>query len=134
MKTRRACVGFSLLEILVAFVIMALALGVLMRVFSGALTNTAVSERYATAMIIAQSRLAAVGIETPLAETENSGETEDGYRWLTRVTREQADQDSADLSHFVGLFRVEVEVNWQDGVGEKARQVRLVTLRAGPVP
>lgn len=69
---------FFLLEILVAFVIMALALGVLMRVFSGALNSTAVAEHYAEALLVAESKLAAIGVETPLSDAETSEQTESG--------------------------------------------------------
>lgn len=127
---RRASVGFSLLEILVAFVILALAFGVLMRVFSGALANTVLSERYATATLIAESRLAAVGVETWLEEAETSGETESGYRWNTRVTREPDEGIAADIAPTIGLFRVEVEVSWS-AEADKTRKIKLVTLRTG---
>ena len=66
MNMRRACVGFSLLEILVAFVIMALALGVLMRVFSGPLNSTAVADHYAEARLNAESKLASIGVQPTL--------------------------------------------------------------------
>ncbi len=132
MNMRRACVGFSLLEILVAFVIMALALGVLMRVFSGALNSTAVAEHYAEALLIAESKLAAIGVETPLNDAEASGETKSGYLWKTQVVQVHAEAD-VDEAVSAGLFRVEVTVDWEAG-GGKTRQVRLVSLRTGALP
>ena len=130
MIVRRACAGFSLLEILVAFVILALALGVLMRIFSGALSNTGLSERYATATLIAESKLAAVGVETPLEEGEVAGESKSGYHWQTRVKREVDDGVAVDIAPTIGLFRVEVVVSWP-AESDKTRQVKLVTLRTG---
>src|ERR1700690_801183 len=63
--TTRAA-GFSLLEVLAAFVILALVGTALFRVFSGALGNVAASDEYSRATLYAESRLAGLGVETPL--------------------------------------------------------------------
>ena len=55
--------GYTLIEVLVAFMILALALTVLMRIFSGGLRNVSVSSDYAVATLIAESRLAATAVE-----------------------------------------------------------------------
>jgi general secretion pathway protein I len=122
--------GFSLLEVLVAFVILALALGVLMRVFSGGINNVGVAERYAYATILAESRLAALGVESPLEEGETSGTEASGYRWRTRVSAYQSSGAALDgTTAPVILFQVEVTVGW-DHADHQERQVRLTTLRA----
>ncbi len=132
MRARRDEAGFSLLEILVAFVIMALALGALMRVFSGSLHNTSQLERYASATLIAESRLAALGIESPLEEGATEGDAGNGYQWTTRVMRESSHIGPDGATAFA-LFDVEVRVGWRDGT-DKERHVSLLTQRTGPVP
>ena len=125
---KRSCRGFSLLEVLVAFIILALALGVLMRIFSGGLGNIGLAEHYSKAVAIAEIKLAAVGVESPLTEGENSGE-EQGYAWRTSVRRyaeETSPVEPATL--LLDLYEVEVIVNWDDST--KPRGVRLVSLRA----
>ena len=54
--------GFSLLEVLVAFAILALSLGVLLQIFSRAMSTTAVSGSYSRAAAMAEARLAEVGV------------------------------------------------------------------------
>ncbi len=130
---RRACVGFSLLEVLVAFVILALALGVLMRVFSGALNNTSQAKRYAQATMIAQSRLADAAAESPLQEGEASGDHDAGFHWRTRISRFASDEEGSELVERLALFRIDVEVGWQRG-GRPEGQVRMSTLRLGVNP
>src|SRR5260370_39045301 len=71
--------GFSLLEVLAAFVILALVGTALFRLFSGALGNAALSDEYSRATLYAESRLAALGVETPLREGVQQRTSEDGY-------------------------------------------------------
>ena len=131
---RSNCRGFSLLEVLVAFVILALSLGVLMRVFSVGLRSSDLAERYAYATLLAESKLAAAGIEGVLAEGATDGEAERGFRWQTVVSRfEDPDPSPAGGAALVELFRVDVVVTWA-GEGDREREVRLSTLRVAPMP
>lgn len=131
--------GFSLLEVLVAFVILALSLGVLMRVFSGGINSIAVSERYTHAVLLAESRLAAVGSEVALEEGETSGEitgsntgdTIRAYRWHIRITPEHPATRGPEVTNPpLDLFRVDVTVTWEQD-SANPRKVSLTTLRAG---
>lgn len=128
---KQACRGFSLLEVLVAFIILAMALGVLMRIFSGGLGNIGMAEHYSQAVAIAEMKLAAVGVEFPLTEGENAGE-EHGYTWRTSVLRyEGAASPVEPATLLLDLYQVEVTVNW-DETATRPRSVQLVTLRAAP--
>jgi general secretion pathway protein I len=128
---KQACRGFSLLEVLVAFIILAMALGVLMRIFSGGLGNIGMAEHYSQAVAIAEMKLAAVGVESPLTEGENSGQ-EHGYTWRTSVLRyEETASPVEPAAPLIDLYRVEVSVNW-DETATKPRSLQLVTLRAAP--
>jgi general secretion pathway protein I len=130
---KQACRGFSLLEVLVAFIILALALGVLMRIFSGGLGNIGAAEHYSRAVAIAESKLVAAGVESPLTEGENSGEEEPGYTWRTSVQRYQAGTPPIEATLPVDLYQVEVSVTW-DATATKPRSLRFVTLRTAPRP
>lgn len=83
--------GFSLLEVLVAFAILAIALGVIMRIFSMGLRNVTVGEDYTRAILLAQSKLASLGVEEPLQTGEQTGAFDEGYRW--RVTVQPYDKN-----------------------------------------
>ena len=50
--------GYSLLEVLVAFAILALAVGTILSLFATGLRNTAVASDYARALTLAESQLA----------------------------------------------------------------------------
>ncbi|WP_448506865.1 type IV pilus modification PilV family protein [Immundisolibacter sp.] len=130
---KRACGGFSLLEVLVAFVVLALVLGILMRVFSGALGNIGEAGQFSRAAAIAESRLAAAGVETPLAEGETTGTVEPGLRWKVAVSRaDEAAAANTTVALAVALYRIDVTVGW--GEAPTRREIALTSLRLGPVP
>ncbi len=120
--------GFSLLEILIAFSILALSLGILLNIFSGGLRRTVVSEEYQQAVIIAQSKLAAAGVETALENATAQGQSQDKYTWSVQVQPFNMDNlDLADDTLELAAYQVVVTVNWSEGNNQ--RQVELNTLK-----
>lgn len=124
--------GFTIVEVLAAFVVFGLALAGIMQLFTRGLTDAQLADEYARAVMIAQSRLAAF-TAVELVEERNAEGTEDRYRW--RVTaaayderRETPNADaSRDLNLRVRLIRVDSVVAWSAADG-RARDVRLATL------
>jgi general secretion pathway protein I len=118
--------GFSLLEVVVAFAILALSLGVLIQVFSRALNTTALSGTYSRAATLAEARLNSVGIEIPLEPGSYSGEPESGFSW--RVFIEPYEIEDSAWESVVESFRVTSVASWGEG-SEEGRQVSLSTMR-----
>lgn len=117
--------GFSLLEVLVAFAILSMSLGVLYQAFSNSLRNVGASGDYTRAIIIAEARLAEAMVQVPLNEGAEQGEVEQRYQWKTMVQRyEYADQEI--VSRYTP-YQVHVVVSWQDG--KHTRQYEITTLR-----
>jgi hypothetical protein len=89
----------------------------------------------AQALVVAQARLAAVGIEAPLREGAASGQSEDGkYRWTVTIAKseEGAPEPNQPMQTAYGLYRVEVVVQWR-GAGEIDRSLSLATLELGSI-
>lgn len=124
---RRQSAGFTLLEILVAFVIAAAAIGVTMRVFSGGLETLRVADEYSRAVFLAQSRLAEVGTEIPVRAGELTGESGRQFQW--RVSMRPSEWGGVPRPGGQGLYEVLVEVRWNEG--QKSRRVELSSLRVG---
>ena len=73
---RPRCVrGFSLLEVLVAFVILALVATALFRLFSGALQNASAAEEWSRAVLVAESAARGRRDVQPLAKRANAATT-----------------------------------------------------------
>jgi general secretion pathway protein I len=119
--------GFSLLEVVVAFAILALTLGVLMQIFSHAMNTTALSGTYSRAATLAEARLNTVGLEIPLEPGSHSGDGEDGLQWLVVIE----DYELSDVPWEPTLlpYLVTSVVSWETARG--SRQVSLSTLRLG---
>ena len=120
--------GFSLLEVLVAFVILTTALAVLFRIFSGGLNNLSVSGDYNQAILLAQSKLAGVGVEEPLQTGETYGEWEAGdFRWRQLVESYNPWEEEKLLSMPLVGYLVTLEVSW--GERDRERRFTLKTMR-----
>jgi general secretion pathway protein I len=124
----RRCAGFSLLEMVVAISILALALASLYQAASGATRNVRTDEKYAYAVELAQSVLANNAM-VPLSGVSTQGETAGGFRWRvdTRPVKLQRTSLSRDSLH-----EIEVGVSWVDG--RKRREVVLNSVVEGYKP
>ena len=130
--------GFTLLEVLIAFVIAALALGVLFQGTAGSLGSVRVSGQYQEALSRARSHLEAAGLASRLTPGEQRGEDGHGFRWLVRTVAAGsvpvARGDAAAMAQGgrLVLYEVVVSVSWKSGIGQ--REVTLESRRLGLVP
>ena len=119
--SRRQQCGFSLLEILVAFSILAVSLGILNNIFSTGMRTAMVAEEYTSAVQIANSLMAKTGVETLLQAGQTTGIENDKYRWEVVVSPFQLAVGEIDTASIPAeLYMVTVTVNW-GGDDRKAR-------------
>ncbi len=125
--------GFTLLEIVVAFVVLSLVLSVVFEVFSTWLARTASLGERSQALAIAQSKLAGVGLEDAVKEGETRGESADRrYRWTLRIERYgQAPDAGAPIQSTYSLYRAQSSVRWVGGDGIE-QAIELAGLHLGP--
>lgn len=129
---RREARGFTLLEVLVALAIAALALVALFSAGSSGLFATDAATRAEEALERAQSHLAAVGRDAALLPADASGDDGGGYRWHLTVRPLESRRLSPGNGVFgaattATLYEVAVAVSWRGGGRE--RRVVLRTLR-----
>jgi general secretion pathway protein I len=121
--------GFSLLEILIAFSILALSLGILLKIFSAGVNTAVVAEDYTAAVQIAESLMAKTGVETPLQAGQDSGLENEKYHWLVEASPFVFNPENVDNTAITAvLFKVKVIVSWGDD-NANSRQVKLTTLK-----
>ena len=126
--------GFVLLEVLIAFIITILAVGLMIGVSSDAMRGTRTSARYQEATVRAQSRLAAVADAGIPILGEREGDDGGGFHWHERVTALRTDSNHADdkAAMPITLYGISVWITWRDGIA--TRSVDLNTQRAAAAP
>ncbi len=139
--------GFTLIEMVAAFVIFAIGFGVLLQILSACLHMTAQSADYTRAALWAQSLLDTQGIGAPLQEGNASGRFDDKYSWQLNVAKIQppeppppvaaagnanaAGPNITTLGNTIDLYQLELVVSW--GSFYLTHNARFVTLRAQSV-
>ena len=135
--------GFTLLEVLLAFVIFAISFSVVLQIISGSIRNTTRSKQYTEVALIAQSVMDTVGLDIPIESgTDASGESGD-YRWHLQIyeyevpEQSEADVDTLLIAELTGtdLLQVELLVSWGDPPNDRFRRfstVKAVMAQAGP--
>jgi prepilin-type N-terminal cleavage/methylation domain-containing protein len=122
--------GFTLIETLVALVIFVAGYLLIHHSVSLGWRGAQVAWAESAALRLAQSRLAAAGVEARLREGEQSGETDDGFGWTLRTERYLRSESAAKIAG----YWVTVTVRWDGGVLRPARSLRLRTLKIGAAP
>ena len=131
---RRRAGGFTLIEVVVAFLLLSVVLVTVFEIISRGLSRDGELDDYGQALVIAQARLAAVGVEAPLAEGVTVGNSDDGhFRWSLSVARSPESGDpNRPIQGGYQLYQVESRVNWNSSAGPE-RSIALSTLQLAQV-
>lgn len=117
--------GFTLLEVLVALVLLSVALVAILQLFSINLRGIATSEDFAKAVMRAEATMRDVLDNDDIAEKSSSETTPDGYRVDVAITNaEEKRTENLPLK----LLQISLTVHWKDGVKERA--LTLKTMKA----
>lgn len=123
--------GFTLLEVVVAFVIAALALGMMFKIATDSLQESAISARYEEAVVRAKSHLAMATDGGALMPGNWSGDDGGGYHWQLDVRPKSLATTTPNGRSPVpiALYDVSVSITWSEG--DHTREVRLDTEQIG---
>ena len=122
----RNSAGFTLLEVLLAIMIMALTLTAIMQQFSLALRGGAASQDVVRAVLHAREKLAELKCMEPVREGGDTGTFEDGYAWQTEVLPWEyavAGQEGEYEQLRYETFLLRATVTWSRGLHERQRSL-----------
>lgn len=124
--------GYSLIEVIVAFALLAGALTVLLGALTGAARQVRQSADAGRAALHAQSLLAQVGVGVPLKPGSDSGEFDEGrYRWGLEVAPwvDPARPPDAALDPAAPtMLELRLGVEWGDGGPRERLLIRSLRL------
>lgn len=130
--------GYTLIEVIVAFALLAAALTLLLGTLSGAARQVRGSADAGRAALYAQSLMSQVGVGEPLEPGTRNGDFEDGrFRWSLDVRRwsDPAQPPTALVDPAAPrLLEVRLGIEWGDGgPGQRLllRTLRLMAPNAG---
>ncbi|RJQ50339.1 MAG: prepilin-type N-terminal cleavage/methylation domain-containing protein [Nitrospiraceae bacterium] len=118
-NNKKEVAGFTLIEVIIAMVILSISLVLVMQLFAGGLRAARTSCDYSRAIIHAKDKMSDL-FANPVQET---GSFDDGYRWETEVQPYKELEESQ-----LKLMEIKVKVMWDD-VRKKPRTVELVGLK-----
>jgi len=116
--------GFTLLEVLAAVAILAMAVTITFQLFSADLRSIVSSEDYVSATTMANAKMREVHDDDKLSEKSWTERTDDGYRIDVSVSEVMKDR-TENLQ--VKLLEIAVTVSWASGT--KTRSIALNTMK-----
>lgn len=133
--------GFTLLEVLVAFVIASFFLAILVDAGLTGIGSAKLSDRYQEALARAQSHLAAVGPRPQ--PSDRQGDEADGFHWHVRIVQRAAapvmTAGPGGLGHppaQLALYDVSVAISWGHAPRRQLHldAERIAVMAPGPPP
>ena len=127
--------GFTLLEVMLAFVIFALSFATVLEIMAGSMRSVRRASEDTEVALFAQSIMDLVGTEIPVEEGEFSGTGMDRYQWrlgiylydATDVDTQTQTQVLAEMSG-IELYWVDLDIDWD--TGRRQRNVHFSTIRS----
>jgi general secretion pathway protein I len=108
--------GFTLLEVLVAFVLLATTVTIILQLFSSGIKTLSLSEDYATAVVMAESKMREVLDNEQLAENAWSETSPEGHRFDITVAKAYETR-TRDLT--MKILEISIAMSWKMGGKDK---------------
>ena len=125
--------GFTLLEVMLAFVIFALSFATVLEIMAGSMRSVRRASDDTEVALFAQSVMDLVGTEIPVEEGDYSGTSMDRYNWQLGIylySASGADAETQVLAEMSGieLYWVDLDIEWE--TGRRSRSSHFSTIRS----
>ena len=132
-STRGRSRGFTLLELLLAFVVFSLGFATVLEILSGSLRNTMMARHYSEAALTAQSLMDQVGLEMPLEDGFTAAGASGEYHWELDIydyANTGENVHSVELAELtsIQLLQVDLVISWGEPPRDQTR--RFSTVRS----
>lgn len=136
-QLRRRPAGFTLLEVMLAFVIFALSFATVLEIMAASMRSVARANDDTEVALLAQTLMDQVGTEIPVEEGAYSGTSMDRYNWNLGITLYDASEEpdrtgmsTTELAELSGveLYRVDLDIDWESG--QRDRSAHFMTIQS----
>ena len=136
-RSRNGSKGFTLLEVMLAFVIFALSFAMVLEIMAGSMRSVGRASDDTEVALLAQSLMDLVGNEIPVEEGAYSDVAMDHYNWEMIISFYDAVGESDDTimstpelaeNSGIELYRVDLYMDWE--TGRRQRELHFSTIRS----
>lgn len=136
-KLRQRSGGFTLLEVMLAFVIFALSFATVLEIVAGSMRSVGRASDDTEVALLARSLMDLVGTEIPIEESEYSDTAMDRYEWQMDISlydfggeSDEAVLGTQELAEMSGveLYRVDLYLEWE--TGRRQRELHFSTIHS----
>jgi len=128
--------GFTLLEVMLAFVVFALSFAAVLEIMASSMRSVTQASDETEVALLAQSLMDTVGTEIPIEEGQYSGSSMDRFDWYLDISlyaSVDGDENSAytqELAELSGveLYYVDLNIEWL--AGSRERKMHFGTVRS----
>ncbi len=130
MKSRNQQNGFTLLEILVAFTLLAMTFATIMEIIAGSAKNTVKASQYTKIALLAQSKMDELGVFEVLEEGSSNGDFDNNTSWSLEITPFDVAYEGEIGQENTSVELMEVTLIVSSEIGNKQYNQEFRTLRA----
>lgn len=121
--------GFTLLEILVAFTLLAVTFGTIMQIIAGSAKNTQKASQNTKIAMLAQSKMDELGLFEVLEEGSTNGDFDDKTSWSLEITPFDVPYEGDNNQDITAVELMEVTLIITSEHGRKQHSEEFNTLR-----
>jgi general secretion pathway protein I len=120
--------GFTLIEVLVAMMILSIAVVIIMQLFSSSLRSARLADDYSRAVLLARQKTEETLLRQDLEAGTSEGEIDERFRWKAYITikNDEEDPDAQKLPFQYAAIRIEIW--WKQGQSDKMFQINTSKL------
>jgi general secretion pathway protein I len=123
--------GFSLLEVIAAVMLLAIAFAALMEVAGGSIRLSQKASEYTQAALWARSKLDSSFVLEPLQPGASQGSFDDHYRWRMQVTPWVVPGVQPVTPYAFHMYKLDLDVMWGRAPFEHAAHFSTLRIGAG---
>ncbi len=123
--------GFTLIEVLVSMMVMAISLSVIMNLFSGGLRSKKRADDYVTAIDFANHKIQETLLERTIEPGIQEGSFENGYYWKMEISQDDDNNIQGSkgvIKQGLDIYILNVEIIWKHHEVEKIYSIRTLKL------